>query len=125
MPNHDMITAFNCITEKHNADRDSIFNDIIEYHYEKYRYFYHILSSLRQSSIKDIFGEIEDSVLIIAIEPTSIDQLPKLYKAINKSKDNYILSTSFNLDMEETGSIIYLRFSLAPDIESEDSIHEA
>lgn len=107
----DLITIFNQLTSSELADYN-LFSDIIENHYEKFRYLYSLINNLNLSKVKTINCKTKEYGLKVYIEPFEIKYANDIIFNINSNKHNYIFSDYFDLDLCEDNGILKIKISM-------------
>lgn len=94
----DMITLFNQLTSQELADY-TLFSDIVDLHYEKFKYLYYMLKKVDLSKISKILCTEDADSMSVSIEPKSIDYTNDLMYCINERKSSYKKSEYFTIDV--------------------------
>lgn len=98
----DLINIFNRLTSSELADYD-LFFEILENHYEKFKYLYSLIEDINLKKIDQIYCKTSKTKLRIIIEPQKESYINDIIYNINKNRDNYTFSEHFNLDLIESG----------------------
>lgn len=112
---NDMIDIFNRLTESELSECE-LFKDILENHYEKYKYFYWQICDIPFDKVQCIICEPSESCILIKIEFKN----NKNRDSFKKTMKNNI--SSFSSDDDENFSLIITTGSNELNISIEDKI---
>ena len=116
---HDMITLFNQLTSSELADY-TLFENILEYHYEKFRYFYFLINDVNLKKIEKIYCKEKRSNIMVYIIPHENKYINDIVFAINNSKTQYATSKYFTLDIIEDHNTLVIDIGMCNDCEEGD-----
>jgi hypothetical protein len=118
----DLVNIFNRLTSSELADCD-LFSDILENHYEKFKYFYSLIEDINVSKIDRIYCKTNKNTLRIVIEPEDTSYINKIIYSINSNKDDYTFSKYFNLNLIESGDCLLVEIETKNNVK-EEGIYE-
>lgn len=95
---NDMITLFNQLTSSELADY-TLFSNIVDYHYEKFKYLYYMLKDGDLSRIANIACTEDINTLHVVIKIDDIDYIDPLVYSVNARKARYNLADNFNVNI--------------------------
>lgn len=95
---NDLITIFNQLTSSKLADY-SLFSDIIEKHYEKFKYLYSLIEDVDLSTVDKIDCEVDQYKLRTIIDAHKNKYLNDIIYTINANRCSYIHYDFFNVDL--------------------------
>ena len=107
----DMITLFNRLTSTGLADYTLIEN-ILEHHYEKFKYFYKMINDINLNKIDSIHAEPIDDAIIVYIEPHENNYINEIIYTINSRKTKCKNAKYFNVDVIEDDSSLVITISM-------------
>lgn len=110
---------FNQLTSSKLADC-SLFNNILDQHYEKFQYLYDILSNVDQSLIENISCHESESYIKVYITPHENNNINQIIYAVNEYKHSYRLWEYFDIDIMEINGILEISLSMHDDKEEGD-----
>lgn len=113
---HDRITIFNHIASNNLLEVD-LFEQLLEYHFEKFRYFYSLLENINLQNIKCINCKEKKKSLKLYIVPLENKYINDIIDRINNQRNIYALHDSFNLDVNVCDGQIEIQISLNPEAE--------
>lgn len=99
----DLINIFNRLTSSELADYN-LFSEILENHYEKFKYLYSLLEGVNLKKIDDITCNTNKNTLRVIIEPEEVSYINDIIYKMNKNRNNYTYSKHFKLDINESNS---------------------
>ena len=109
-----MITLFNQLTSKELVDYN-LFSQIIDSHYEKFKYLYYILKEVDLDTIADITCTADENTLSTSIIPNKIKHTDKLIYVINERKSEYKKADYFNINVSWCNKVIHIDISMSGD----------
>ncbi len=118
---NDMIVLFNRLTSSELADY-SIFDDVLQHHYEKFKLFYKIFKKIDLKKIEEIYAiNINDSTLNISINARDNKYISDMVKFIDKfdmSKFSWC-----NITSESCDTNLLVSMSLVDDLCEEGDLY--
>lgn len=111
----DMITLFNQLTSRKLADYN-LFAQIVDNHYEKFKYLYYMISKLDFGKIDTIICDMSDSVIHVDITAKDNKYINTIIYTINNRKLSYKKAEFFLLDISEKGGTLTLSIGMVDDI---------
>lgn len=118
----DMIQIFNQLTSNKLADC-SYFEDILDTHFFKFRYFYSLIDDVNIKHIDTIDCEIKSSSIVVCITPSENKYINNIIRIINKNKKNDSMTQFFDMNLIESNSKLYIDISLL-DLDEEGDIFD-
>ena len=112
MKKNDFITIFNQLTSSKLADY-SLFTDIIENHYEKFKYLYYMIDDIDLKNVNTIYSKANKKELTTVIVPKSVKYSNEIIFDINDRKNKYPLSEYFNVNLIEEKQGLEITISMA------------
>jgi len=109
---NDFITIFNQLTSSKLADY-SLFSDMLENHYEKFKFLYYLIENINLNNIDSIYSKATKKELTTFIVPKSVKYSNDIIYNINNRKHKYSLSKYFNIDLIEGKDVLQICISLA------------
>lgn len=106
----DLINIFNRLTSSKLADYN-LFSDILENHYEKYKYLYSLIDDINLNKIEQIYCKANKNSLRVIIEPHNISYINDIVYKINEKRNNYTFSKHFKLNLVETQNYLLVEIS--------------
>jgi len=116
---HDMVTIFNQLTSSELADY-TLFENILEYHYEKFRYFYFLINDIDLKKIEKIYCKEKKNNIKVYIVPHENKYINDIVFAINNCKNDYSSSKYFTVDIIEEYNNIVVDIGMKNDREEGD-----
>ena len=116
---NDMITLFNQLTSSELADY-TLFTNILENHYEKFRYLYHMINDINLNKVVKIYCKETKSTITVYIEPHENKYINDIVYIINKKKNTYYNSEYFTTNISESKNILIIDISMSNDHEEGD-----
>lgn len=93
-----MITLFNQLTSSELADY-TLFSNIVDYHFEKFKYLYYMLKDGDLSKISDITCTEDIDKLDVTIKFDDTDYIDTLVYSINARKTSYSMADDFETNI--------------------------
>jgi len=106
----DLINVFNRLTDSQLVDCN-LFSDILENHYEKFKYFYSLIEDINLNKIEQIYCKANKNALRVIIEPHDITYINDIVFKINSNRDDYIFSKHFKLNLVESKNYLLVEIS--------------
>ena len=119
----DLINIFNRLTSSELADYN-LFSEIIENHYEKFKYLYTLIENVNLNRVEQIYCKTNKNTLRVIIEPIEVSYINDVIYKINKNKNKYSFSKHFKLDVTESQNYILIEISIK-DNKKEGDIYES
>lgn len=119
----DLINIFNRLTSSELADYN-IFSDILENHYEKFKYLYSLIDEIDLKKIEQIYCKTKKNTLRVIIEPHNISYINDIIFEINDKRYDYIFSDFFTLNLVETQNYLLVEISIK-DNKKEGDMYES
>lgn len=107
----NLITIFNRLTSSELADYN-IFSEILENHYEKFKYFYSLIDGVDLDKVEQIYARTGKNSLRITIEPHEIQYINDIVFTINKNRNNYTFSDHFTINMVESSGCLLIEIGM-------------
>lgn len=103
---NDMITVFNQLTHSELTDY-SLFEEVLDNHYEKYRFFYNIMEPIELDKVKNISCEVpaHETELLITVEFDSQKDLNS-FLAIFEARLCDAVCRYFTVYLEQDGDVL-------------------
>lgn len=121
---NDLVVLFNRLTSSKLADY-SLFGDILEYHYEKFKLFYKIFKKIDLRKIEEIYGTNIDNdclqISIIARDNKYISDMVNFIDKFDMSKFSWCDITTTYSSYSNT---MIVSMSLIDDLYEEGDIYE-
>ena len=114
-----MVTIFNQLTSSELADY-TLFENILEYHYEKFRYFYFLINDIDLKKIEKIYCKEKKNNIKVYIVPHENKYINDIVFAINNCKNDYSSSKYFTVDIIEEYNNIVVDIGMKNDREEGD-----
>jgi hypothetical protein len=118
---NDMVLIFNQLIDKELTDCD-LFKDILDLHYEKFKYFYKIIEDMDLSSVQKINCEELESLLKIIISFKNKSNRDLFFKDFNSLKDSFS-KDYFTLNIDKDTNKINITI-INNNIYTEEDIYE-
>lgn len=119
---NDFITLFNRLTSSKLADY-SLFSDMIENHYEKFKFLYYMINNIDLNNIDSIYSKTSKKELKTTIVPKNVKYANNVIFEINKRKQDYQYAEYFEIDLSEKNNNIQITISIV-DNKKEGEIYE-
>ena len=107
----NLINIFNRLTSSELADYN-LFDDILEHHYEKFRYLYSLIEDIDLNKIGQIYCKAKKNILRVIIEPNDVADMNTIICNINQNRNNYIFSKYLKLDIIESQSNLLIEIGV-------------
>lgn len=109
---NDMITIFNQLTSTELADY-TLFDNLLELHFEKFRYFYSTIKYLDLDNISEITCTDTDDSLTFNIRPKKNKYVNDVENLLisEANKYAYHYAKHFKIDISSTNSMIIFKIS--------------
>ena len=107
----DLINIFNRLTSSELADYN-LFDDILENHYEKFKYLYSLIEDIDLKKIGQIYCKAKKNCLRVIIEPDNVSDINTIIYSINENRNNYTFSKYFKLDIVESQNNLLLEIGV-------------
>ena len=107
----DLINIFNRLTSSELADYN-LFSEILENHYEKYKYLYSLIEEINLDKVDRIYCKTNKHNLRVVIEPQEITYINDIICEINKNRNKYTFYKHFNLDMVESHNCLLIEIGI-------------
>lgn len=114
-----MITLFNRLTSKKLVDY-TLYDHVIGYHYEKFKYLYYMIGDIDLSHIDNITCEDDEDDLIVYISTTKPKYLDDVVYTINDRKNSYSKREYFKLNVSELSDVVTLSIGIQNNEKEED-----
>lgn len=108
---NDMITLFNQLTSSKLADFN-VFAEIVDNHYEKFKYLYYMISKLNLKKINTVLCDLNESSINVEITAKENKYINTIIYTINERKSTYKKSDYFIVDVCEQNGIVILGISM-------------
>ena len=115
----DLITIFNQLTSSELADYNLFYN-IIENHYEKFKYLYSLIDDIDLSTVDKINCKDEDDVLSICIQVDKVKYLNDIVYIINSNKKSYVFADYFIVDLIQDRNKLHMTISVKSGMKEDD-----
>lgn len=102
---NDFITIFNQLTSSKLADY-SLFSDLIDNHYEKFKYLYYLIGDVDISKIDTIYAKTSKKTLTTYITPKNVKYSNEIIFDINSKKHKYQYSNYFEVNLIEERNVL-------------------
>ena len=119
---NDFVTIFNQLTSSKLADY-SLFSDMIENHYEKFKFLYYLIEDIDLDNIDNIYSKASKKELKTFIIPKSVKCSNSIIFDINSKKQEYSLSSFFNINLTEEHDKLVVSIRIVDD-KKEGEIYE-
>lgn len=116
---NDMITIFNQLTSSKLADY-TLFENIIDYHYEKFKYLYFLINGINLKKIEKIYCTENRNSMEVYIEPHENKYINDIVCAINDKRHDYYNYKYFHVDIIEDGGTLIINISMKNNREEGD-----
>lgn len=117
---NDLITIFNQLTSSELADY-KLFSNIIENHYEKFKYLYSLIEDVDLSTVDKIYCDCdEEDSLTIYIEAAKTKYLNEIIFTINSNKKSYAFFDYFNTDLIQDHNKLCMVISVRNGMKEDD-----
>lgn len=117
----NLINIFNRLTSSELADYN-IFSEILENHYEKFKYLYSLIENVDLDKVEQIYGKTNKNLLRVIIEPSNISDINKIIYTINENRNNYTFSNHFTLNVIESQNYLLIEIGII-DNKKEKSVY--
>lgn len=111
MMKNDIITLFNRLTSSELADY-TLFSNIVDLHYEKFKYLYYMLKDGDLSRIANISCTEDENTLYVTIEIDDTDYINPLVYSVNARKSRYNLADDFNVNISWYDHALHIDISV-------------
>lgn len=118
---NDLITIFNQLTSSELADY-SLFSNILENHYEKFKYLYSLIEDVDLSIIDNIDCEVNPHCLRTIIDAQKSKYLNEIVYSINSNRCSYIYYKYFDVDLKQDHTQLIIDIMMKSD-NGEDIIY--
>lgn len=116
---NDMITLFNQLTSSELADY-TLFDNILEYHFEKFRYLYFLINKINLKKINKIYCNETKDYITVYIEPHDNKYISEMVSDIRKKEHLYCNSDYFFINIIEEKNLLVIDVGMAEDREECD-----
>lgn len=106
-----MIEVFNRLTSSKLADC-SLFRNMLDEHYQKFRYFYSLIKNIDMKSISEISCVSKPQSIVITIIPSENNDINTIIYAINERKKSHPDSKLFVTNIVEYDGTISIEIML-------------
>lgn len=107
----DLINIFNRLTSSELADYN-LFSEILENHYEKYKYLYSLIEDVNLDKVEQIYCKTNKHNLRVIIEPHDISYINDIVCEINSKRNNHTFHKHFNLNMIESQNCLLIEIGI-------------
>lgn len=107
----DLINIFNRLTSSELADYN-LFSEILENHYEKFKYLYTLIEDINLDKIDKIQCKTNKHNLRVVIEPDDISYINDIVCEINGNRNKYTFYKHFDLNITESHSCLLIEISI-------------
>jgi len=108
----DMITLFNRLTTSELADYN-LFSNMIDLHYEKFKYLYYMLKDVDLSGIDTITCDENEDRISVKITVLSDEYMSDIIHNIYELRDSYKKSNYFTTDINHYSNTININISMS------------
>lgn len=108
----DMITLFNRLTTSELADYN-LFSNMIDLHYEKFKYLYYMLKDVDLSGIDTITCDENEDRISVKITVLSDEYMSDIIHNIYERRDSYKKSNYFTTDIDHYSNTININISMS------------
>lgn len=116
---NDLITIFNQLTSSELADYN-LFSNIIENHYEKFKYLYSLIEDIDLSTIDKIYCSDDKYTLKTTIDARKNKYLNDIVYSINSNRYSYIHSDYFDMDIVQKHNQLIINIKMKSDLKEDD-----
>lgn len=107
---NDLISIFNRLTSTELADYN-LFEDIIDNHYEKFKYSYYLIKDINLDTIDKIYCISKKNSINIVIKPLNNNIIDDLITIITKDISGYQYSNEFKISIKQSSVDIIIKIN--------------
>ena len=116
---NDMITLFNQLTSSKLADY-TLFENILEHHFEKFKYLYFLINKINLKKINKIYCEETKDLITVYIEPHDNKYISDMISDIERKQHLYCNSDYFYINIIREKTLLIIDVGMAENREECD-----
>lgn len=116
---NDMITLFNQLTSSELADY-TLFENILDYHFEKFKYLYFLINKVNLKKINKIYCEANKEFITVYIEPHDNKYISDMISDIERKQNLYCNSDYFYINIIKEKNLLVIDVGMAENREECD-----